>query len=113
MFTPAMSASSTSLPPVIMVNAFSTHVSVPPFLKRLPLDDEMTTGLTAPRAMTVGPCWAMARPTAAAPMVVATKLRRVIMARATLRHPERSEGPGRVGGTPPTTQVPRYARDDG
>src|SRR5437773_4135631 len=29
----------------------------------------------------------------------------------TTRHPERSEGPGGVGGTPPF-QVPRYARDD-
>ena len=32
MFTPAMSASSTSVPEVIRRNAVSTQVSVPPFL---------------------------------------------------------------------------------
>jgi hypothetical protein len=30
----------------------------------------------------------------------------------TMRHPERSEGPGRAGGAPPPAQVPRYAPDD-
>ena len=47
MLTPAMSASSTSAPPVIRPNAFSTPVTSPPFLNRLPLFDETTTGLTA------------------------------------------------------------------
>src|ERR1044071_6993639 len=47
MLTPAITASSTSEPPVIIVNAFCTPVTVPPFLKRLPLADEITSGLTA------------------------------------------------------------------
>src|SRR5690349_17016383 len=47
MFTPAITASSTSDPPVIIVNALCTAVIVPPFLKRLPLAEEMTSGLTA------------------------------------------------------------------
>src|SRR5687768_14738869 len=46
MLTPAMSASSTSEPLVIIVNAFCTAVIVPPFLNRLPLADEITRGLT-------------------------------------------------------------------
>ena len=36
-------------PPVIIANAFSTHVTGPPFLNRLPLADETTTGLDAAR----------------------------------------------------------------
>ena len=49
MLTPAISASSTSEPCVIIVNAFCTQVTSPPFLKPLPLaDEEMTTGLTPP-----------------------------------------------------------------
>src|SRR5690349_17494109 len=47
MFTPAMTASSTSDPPVIIVNALWTAVIVPPFLKRLPFAEEITSGLTA------------------------------------------------------------------
>ena len=44
MLTPSISASSTSEPCVIRVKAFSTHVTVPPFLNQLPLAEEMTTG---------------------------------------------------------------------
>ena len=44
MFTPAMSASSTSVPFVISAKACSTQVTVPPFLSKLPLADAITTG---------------------------------------------------------------------
>ena len=53
-FTPAMTASSTSEPPVISRNAFSTPVTSPPFLNRLPFADDTTTGLTDLRATIVG-----------------------------------------------------------
>src|SRR5438876_10167886 len=77
MLTPAISASRTSVPSdVIIANAFSTPVIVPPFLNRLPFADETTTGFAGPRMMTVGPC---ARTAAAAPTVVTTKVRRVIL----------------------------------
>src|SRR6266513_3013420 len=56
MLTPAISASSTSASLVIMPNAVSTHVFVPPFLYRLPLADEITTGLTLFGVITVGAC---------------------------------------------------------
>src|SRR5262245_55791646 len=56
MLTPAMRASSTSDPDVIMPNAVSTQVFVPPFLYRLPLFDATTTGLTLLGVMTVGAC---------------------------------------------------------
>ena len=42
MLTPAMRASRTSAPPVIMANAVSTQVLLPPFLNLLPLLDETT-----------------------------------------------------------------------
>ena len=48
MFTPAIRASRTSLPSVIIANARSTHVCGPPFLCSCPLADEMTTGRTPP-----------------------------------------------------------------
>src|SRR5512141_2724770 len=54
MFTPATTASRTSEPLVIIENAFSTAVCVPPFLYRLPLPDEITTGFTAERLRIVG-----------------------------------------------------------
>jgi hypothetical protein len=79
MFTPAMRASRTSLPSVIMAKAFSTQVTVPPFLNRWPLPEAMTTGFAGPRVMMVGPCWAIARPRAGTPTLTATKLRRVIL----------------------------------
>src|SRR5215204_3291464 len=47
MFTPAIRASKTSAPSVIIVNAFCTAVTVPPFLNRLPFAEETTSGLTA------------------------------------------------------------------
>jgi hypothetical protein len=54
MLTPAMHASSTSAPPeVIRRKARWTHVSSPPFLKRLPFDEATTAGLT-PCTMTAG-----------------------------------------------------------
>jgi hypothetical protein len=46
-FTPAITASSTSAPCVIIANAFCTAVMSPPFLKRLPFAEEMTMGLTS------------------------------------------------------------------
>ena len=44
MLTPAIRASSTSAPCVIIVNAFCTHVMSPPFLNLLPLAEAITTG---------------------------------------------------------------------
>ena len=52
--SPAISESRTSAPPVIMSNAFSTAVCVPPFLNRPPFPDAITTGATALRAWTAG-----------------------------------------------------------
>ena len=49
-----MSASSTSVPLVRSRKACSTHVEGPPFLKRLPLADEITSGLTLFGVITVG-----------------------------------------------------------
>src|SRR5262245_9174440 len=54
MLTPAMRASSTSAPLVIMEKAVSTQVFVPPFLKRLPFDEETTTGFTLFGVIIVG-----------------------------------------------------------
>src|SRR6185436_20216040 len=54
MLTPAITASRTSLPSVIIANAVSTAVRVPPFLYLLPFDDEMTAGLTLLRIIMVG-----------------------------------------------------------
>src|SRR5436189_5712260 len=56
MLTPAIRASRTSAPPVIIWNAFATQVWLPPFVNLLPLADEMTTGLTLFGVMTVGAC---------------------------------------------------------
>src|SRR5215510_4129677 len=47
MLTPAITASRTSAPLVIMVKALCTAVMLPPFLNRLPLAEEITKGLTA------------------------------------------------------------------
>src|SRR6185369_9285475 len=55
MLTPAISASRTSDPPIIIVKAFSTHVTVPPFLYLLPFADEMTIGFGPFCVMTAGP----------------------------------------------------------
>ncbi len=54
MFTPAISASSTSPPDTIIANAFSTHVCVPPFLNWCPFAEETTRGLALFGASTVG-----------------------------------------------------------
>src|SRR5436190_16867325 len=56
MLTPAISASSTSEPPVIIWNALATQVWFPPLVNLLPLAEEMTTGLTLFGVITVGPC---------------------------------------------------------
>src|SRR5262245_22372662 len=88
MFTPSIRASSTSVPDVMDVKAFSTHVCVPPFLNQFPLEDEMTTGATAPAGTTAGASPyaffpAVRRPAAAMPAAVPlrTKSRRVIRRR--------------------------------
>ena len=54
MLTPAIRASSTSAPPVIIANAVSTQVLLPPFLNLLPLFEETTTGLTLFGVIIVG-----------------------------------------------------------
>src|SRR5258706_10546671 len=56
MLTPAMRASSTSAPPVIIANAVSTQVLPPPFLYLLPLLADTTIGLTLFGVITTGPC---------------------------------------------------------
>src|SRR5579862_9841376 len=80
MLTPATSASSTSAPAVIIENAFSTHVIVPPFLYRCPLAEEMTVGLTLFFVIAVG-AWPKAGVAAAASpaVLVTTKSRREIL----------------------------------
>src|SRR5262245_49408094 len=82
MFTPATSASSTSEPEVIMPNAFSTHVTGPPFLYWWPFADEMTTGCET-WAMTAGarPKAFTARPEAAEPSTNARRDVEPFMAR--------------------------------
>src|SRR4051812_3216411 len=62
MFTPAIKASRTSaLPLVIIVNAFWTQVTSPPFLNLFPFADEITTGFTGFELITVGACPKSAR----------------------------------------------------
>src|SRR4051812_38354292 len=56
MLTPAISDSSTSVPEVISENAFSTQVTVPPFLYSLPFAEAITAGLTLFLVITTGPC---------------------------------------------------------
>src|SRR5713226_7797323 len=77
MLTPAISASRTSPPCVICVNAFCTQVTSPPFLNLLPFAEEMTTGLAGPRRITVGP-WPNILAATPAAAVVATNWRRLI-----------------------------------
>src|SRR5512135_680441 len=79
MLTPSIRASRTSDPCVIRVQAFSTQVTVPPFLNQLPLAEEMTTGFTPP-VDTAGAFCASARGAEAARPAAAearTKSRRV------------------------------------
>src|SRR6266550_9631807 len=76
MLTPAITASSTSLPCAIIDHAFSTAVMSPPFLKRLPFEEETTTGFAGLRRITVGAdCGRAVAAIAAAPL--ATNVRRV------------------------------------
>jgi hypothetical protein len=80
MVTPAMRASRTSLPAVIIEKAVSTQVFVPPFLKRWPLAEEITTGLARLGVIIVG-VWAEARTRATrlAAVPVNTNSRRLIL----------------------------------
>src|ERR1700730_5652834 len=89
MLTPAIKASSTSEPRVIRENAFSTQVTSPPFLKTLPLAEEMTTGRMPRGAITVGawPDWpkrprgtAAARPAVAPAMMKSRRFKLSVMA---------------------------------
>jgi len=72
---PAISASRTSAPSLVIIpNACWTHVTGPPFLKRLPLADETTTGFTVRGAITAGAwpkttCGEVAATAAAAPVL--------------------------------------------
>src|ERR1051325_10917825 len=54
MLTPAMTASRTSAPSVIIVKALCTAVIGPPFLNLLPFADEITKGLTEPCLRIIG-----------------------------------------------------------
>src|SRR5438093_10613412 len=53
--TPATSASSTSAPSVIILNALATHVTPSASFDRLPLDEATTHGLTLFGVMITGP----------------------------------------------------------
>src|SRR6478752_4083539 len=82
MLTPAMRASSTSAPPVIIEKAVSTQVLAPPFLYLLPLLAETTIGLTLFGVIMVG-AWpnrvaGTDAAAAAAAVVVWTNWRRLI-----------------------------------
>src|SRR5687768_12738451 len=79
MFTPAISASSTSSPRVMRRNASSTPVRGPPFLNLFPLAEAMTTGREA-EVLTAG-AWpnAGAAVATAIPVPARTKSRRVIL----------------------------------
>ena len=50
----------------ILANAISTPVLSPPFLYRLPFDEEITTGFVLPGVMTAGACPNASRGPAAA-----------------------------------------------
>src|SRR6188474_603811 len=56
METPATSASSTSAPPVIILNALATQVTPSASLDRLPFPDATTHGLTLFGVIIVGAC---------------------------------------------------------
>src|SRR5688572_25626051 len=79
MFTPAISASRTSLPPeVIISNASCTHVLSPPFFRVFPFPDAITTGFDGPWTMTAGaPDTALVAATIPAPAADAMNSRRV------------------------------------
>ena len=84
MFTPAMSASSTSAPSVIIVQALWTQVISPPFLNLFPFADEITTGLLDLELIIFGLCARSeveALAASVAPIVVRTKSRRFMWAR--------------------------------
>src|SRR6266851_3015939 len=78
--TPATSASSTSAPCVIILNAFATQVTPWAYYDRLPLDDATTHGLTLFGVIIVGACansgLDAAAAAAAAAVVVRTNSRR-------------------------------------
>src|SRR5262245_4319914 len=79
MLTPATTESSTSSPFTMRSKASATAVRGPPFLNRLPLAEETTTGLTLFGVITVGP-WAIALAAVAAmpaPAPAFTKSRRL------------------------------------
>src|ERR1044072_4506588 len=104
MFTPAMSASSTSaFPLVIMVNAFCTHVMSPPFLNLFPFAEAITTGLADLELVTVGACPKSARGVTAnvnPPATVDCMKRRLFMPHPSMR---------RQGiATPTSAYVPRH-----
>ena len=62
MFTPAMTASSTSSPRAIRSNAVSTQVFAPPFVYRWPLSDAIATGLLLDFTLTSENAYAPAEP---------------------------------------------------
>src|SRR4051794_28188106 len=95
MFTPAMSASRTSAPSVIIVNAFWTHVMSPPFLNLLPFADAMTSGLDALGLPTGGACAKRDRAAPAArvaPVVVRATSRRFTSLRPSIAVSARRSG---------------------
>src|SRR5262245_11147279 len=80
MLTPAIRASRTSEPCVIISNALATHVCPLSFFERLPFDAAMTSGLTPP-VFTAGACpnsGFVAAATTPAAVVVCTNSRRLI-----------------------------------
>src|SRR6185295_4376918 len=79
--TPATSASSTSAPAVIILNAFATQVTPSASFDRLPLDEATTHGLTLFGVIMVGACpksvFGMAAAATPAAVVVWTNSRRL------------------------------------
>ena len=74
MLTPAISASSTSAPLVIIAKAVSTQVLAPPFLNWWPLSEAITRGLARPFVI-AGACAAVAVRAAAAASPAAVPVR--------------------------------------
>src|SRR5262245_19955172 len=116
MLTPSIRASRTSAPSIIRVYAFSTQVTLPPFLNQLPLADEMTTARVGPGTRTAGALPKRLRGAAAASPAAAparTKSRRE--KRRRMEPPLRKKSGGSLAGAPdlPNARAAVYAGADG
>src|SRR5712692_1574582 len=111
MFTPAMTATRTSSPPVMRAKASSTAVRGPPFLYLLPLAEAMTTGFTVLGATTVGP-WAKPgrAPAATIPAAVPalTNSRRLILCVIGRSYVPLWQLPAEISARPPFNRACRF-----